>query len=74
MDTFSESFAKMEDVESELQRLESNHSELLLHQETLKKQLAFKNDQLKQFQAAVEECNKLLAQPPPAQSDVTMAE
>lgn len=48
--------------------------ELLLHQETLKKQLAFKNDQLKQFQAAVEECNKLLAQSPPAKSDVTMPE
>ncbi|KAE9307444.1 hypothetical protein PF001_g11617 [Phytophthora fragariae] len=64
---------KMEDAESELQRLESNHSELLLHQETLKKQLAFKNDQLKLFQAAVEECQKLLAQSPPVESDVVMA-
>ncbi|KAF1788918.1 hypothetical protein GQ600_750 [Phytophthora cactorum] len=42
-------------AESELQRLESNHSELLLHQGTLRKQLAFKNEQLKQFQVAVNE-------------------
>lgn len=62
----------MEDAESELQRLKSNHSELLLHQETLKKQLAFKNDQLKQFQTAVKEAQALLAQQPPIESNVTM--
>ncbi|KAF4130921.1 hypothetical protein GN958_ATG19926 [Phytophthora infestans] len=50
----------MEDTENELQRLESNHLELLLHQETLKKQLTFKKQQLKQFQAAVKEAQILL--------------
>ncbi|ETI31554.1 hypothetical protein F441_21359 [Phytophthora nicotianae CJ01A1] len=54
----------MEDAESELQRLESNHSELLLHHETLKKQLAFKNEQLKLFQAAVKEAQLLLDEKP----------
>ncbi|KAG1703536.1 hypothetical protein DVH05_007482 [Phytophthora capsici] len=54
-------------MESELQRLESNHSELMLHQETLKKQLIFKNDQLKQFQAAVKEAQTLLDDKLPAQ-------
>ncbi|KAF4043119.1 hypothetical protein GN244_ATG04595 [Phytophthora infestans] len=48
------------DTENELQRLESNHLELLLHQETLKKQLTFKKQQLKQFQAAVKEAQILL--------------
>ncbi|KAG3092685.1 hypothetical protein PI124_g9192 [Phytophthora idaei] len=54
----------MEDAESELQRLESNHSELLLHQGTLRKQLAFKNEQLKQFQVAVNEAQTLLDEKP----------
>ncbi|KAL3665656.1 hypothetical protein V7S43_009090 [Phytophthora oleae] len=62
----------MED-ESELQRLESNHSELVLHQETLKKQLAFKNGQLKQFQAAVKEAQALLNDKLPSKSDAVMA-
>ncbi|GMF38539.1 unnamed protein product [Phytophthora fragariaefolia] len=63
-----------EDTQSELQRLKSNHSELLLHQDTLKKQLAFKNEQLRQFRAAVDQSTKFLAQPPQVESDVKMAE
>ncbi|KAG7382561.1 hypothetical protein PHYPSEUDO_004760 [Phytophthora pseudosyringae] len=59
------------DSESELQRLEANHSELLLHQETLKKQLDFKSDQLKYFQAAVKEAQALLGKKP---SEAAMTE
>ncbi|RLN94888.1 hypothetical protein BBJ28_00002436 [Nothophytophthora sp. Chile5] len=48
-----------DELTTELQRLESNHSELLLHQTTLKKQLAMRSAQLKQLQAAVTECAAL---------------
>ncbi|POM68114.1 Hypothetical protein PHPALM_15768 [Phytophthora palmivora] len=68
-DTFSND--NMEGTESELQRLGSNHSELLVHHETLKKQLAFKNEQLKRFQAAVKEAQALLDDKP-VKSNVTM--
>lgn len=46
---------------SELLRLQSNHSELLLHRQTLQKQLAFKSDELNKYQQALLECKAALA-------------
>jgi chromosome segregation ATPase len=59
----------MEEADSELQRLESNYSELQVHHETLKKQLAFKNEQLGRVQAAVKEAEALLTRQPPVKLD-----
>ncbi|DBA01434.1 TPA: hypothetical protein N0F65_007331 [Lagenidium giganteum] len=47
-------------VTAELQRLESNHKELLLHKQTLEKQFVFKQEQLDQIRAAMRESKKLL--------------
>jgi hypothetical protein len=49
------------DAAAEIQRLEGNHAELLLHQETLTTQLQTKKDQLKQIRTALADCRKVLS-------------
>lgn len=44
---------------AELERLESNHAELLAHAQTLRRQLQLKTNQAKQLQAALAECRTL---------------
>ncbi|KAJ0409791.1 hypothetical protein ATCC90586_005358 [Pythium insidiosum] len=47
-------------IEMEIQRLESNHTELLLHKETLETQLQAKRMQLQQIRSAAQDCKEAL--------------
>ncbi|GLD95948.1 hypothetical protein PINS_up004626 [Pythium insidiosum] len=47
-------------IAMEIQRLESNHAELLLHKETLETQLQTKRAQLQQIRSAIEDCKESL--------------
>ncbi|OQR91848.1 hypothetical protein ACHHYP_04311 [Achlya hypogyna] len=44
----------------EVYRLKSNHTELLMHERTLQRQLDIKKDQLRELQRAIAACNVVL--------------
>lgn len=46
---------------AEIARLESNNTELLLHEETLTAQLKTKKEQLKQIRDALSDCKRVLS-------------